>query len=205
MIARTPAPGATGIGTRRAVTATFSEPVTGIDENSFVVRAPNGRRVRGSVTYAGAARTATFKPAKPLLDTSSYTVHLGGAIFDAGANPLAQSDWRFTTVRRAPRASLRGFRLRSRDNDRLPSGPSSPRTATRSAGDRAASGPGRRGGCASPAATPGLPRLVVRLTDPEREHEAPDPRAPAGGVNTIRAWRTVSRSPFERRGQPESR
>ena len=167
VIARTPGPGAKRVATRRAVTVAFSEPVTGVDENSFVVRGRNGRMVRGEVTYAGAARTATFTPAKPLSDTSSYTVRLAGAIFDAGANPLAQSGWTFTTVRRAPRASLRGFRLHSRDNDRL-------RFRAKLIQDGKVVG--RRKGSIKAGATrrlrigggeSGPARLVVRLKDPQ--------------------------------------
>jgi hypothetical protein len=123
--------------------------------------------VRGAVIYAANARRATFTPARPLSDTTVYTVRLGGAIADSSANRVAQTNWTFTTVRRAPRASLRGFRLRSRDNDRLRF------TATlRQDGDTV----GRRRGSIRPGATrrlriaggqPGRAQLVVRLTDPQ--------------------------------------
>ena len=106
-----PARGATRVSTRRAITVTFSEPVSGVSEDTFVLRDPGGRKVRGTVKYADSSRTATFTPARPLSDTTRYTAHLAGSIVDAGANRLAPADWSFTTVRRGPRASLRGFRL----------------------------------------------------------------------------------------------
>ena len=164
---RAPAPGARRVSTRRPIAVTFSEPVTGVNESTLVVRGPNGRKVRGRVAYAGPARRATFTPAKELSDTSSYVVRVSSAIVDSGANPVPQSDWTFTTVRRAPRASLRGLRLRSRDNDRLSF------TATLLQDGRAV---GRRRGGIPPGATrrlsiaggePGRARLVVRLTDPQ--------------------------------------
>jgi hypothetical protein len=164
---RTPGPDATGVSTRRRISVTFSKPVAGVDEDTFVLRGPNGRRVRGAVTYAGRTRTATFTPAKALSDTTRYTVRVGGSIVDSSAIRVAQSDWAFTTVRRAPRASLRGFRLRSRDNDRLSF------AATLRQGGRVV---GRRSGSVRPGTTrrlliaggqPGRARLVVTLTDPQ--------------------------------------
>jgi hypothetical protein len=165
--ARTPRPGAKRVSTRRAIKVTFSEPVTHVDESSFVVRGPEGGKVRGRVTYAAATRTAKFRPADQLSDTSSYTVHLGGGITDAAGNPLRRINWSFKTVRRAPRAKLRGFRLHSRDNDRLRF------RATLSQDGRTV---GQRKGTIKPGATrrlrigggeAGPAKLVVRLTDPQ--------------------------------------
>jgi hypothetical protein len=162
-----PSRAARRVSPRRAIAATFSEPVTGVSEETFLVRGPGGRRVRGSIKYTGSTRTATFTPAKPLSDTSRYTVHLAGSIVDAGANRLAPTDWSFTTVRRGPRATLRGFRLRSRDADRLDF-----RAVLRQDGRVVA----RRRGRIQPGTTrrlriaggeAGAAQLVVSLTDPQ--------------------------------------
>jgi hypothetical protein len=162
-----PARGAKRVSTRRAVSVTFSEPVSGVGENTFLLRTRAGRKVRGTVRYTNSSRTAKFTPARPLSDTTRYTAHLAGSIVDAGANRLAPADWTFTTVRRGPRASLRGFRLRSRDADRL-----SFRAVLRQGGAVV----GRRHGRIRPGATrrlqiggarPGSARLVVKLTDPQ--------------------------------------
>ena len=162
-----PSRGATRVSTGRAISVTFSEPVSGVNEDTFVVRRRGGRKVRGSVKYTGSSRTATFRPAQPLSDTTRYTVHVAGSIVDIGANRLAPADWTFTTVRRAPRASLRGFRLRSRDADRL-----SFRAVLRQDGQVV----GRRQGSVRPGATrrlrisggeAGAAQLVVTLTDPQ--------------------------------------
>jgi hypothetical protein len=165
--ARTPRPGAKRVSTRRAIKVTFSEPVAHVDESSFVVRGPKGGRVRGRVSYSGATRTATFRPAKRLSDTSSYRVHLGSGIVDAAGNPLGTINWRFRTIRIAPRASLRGFRLRSRDNDRL---------RFRATLTQDGSTVGRQKGSIRPRGTrrlrigggeAGTATLVVKLTDPQ--------------------------------------
>jgi hypothetical protein len=165
--ARSPRPGAKRVATRRAVTVRFSEPVEHVDEHSFVLRGPKGGRVRGRVTYADASRTATFRPAKPLSDTSSYTVHLGRAIVDAAGNPLGRSNWSFRTVRRGPRASLRGLRLHSLDNDRL---------RFKAILIQDGKTVGRRKGTIEPGATrrlriggnqAGPAKLVVKLIDPQ--------------------------------------
>ena len=162
-----PSRGAARVSTRRAITVTFSEPVTGINEDTFVVRRAGGRKVRGSVKHTGSSRTATFTPAQRLSDTTRYTVHLAGSIVDAGANRLAPTDWSFMTVRRGPRASLRGFRLKSSDADQL-----SFRAVLRQDGHVI----GRRKGRIQPGATrrlriaggdPGAAQLVVKLTDPQ--------------------------------------
>ena len=106
--------------------------------------------------------------AEPLSDTSSYTVRLGGAIFDAGANPLAQSDWTLhdgaaCSARVAPRlppplarhrpAALQGHARPGRQH----------RSAARKGSIKA--GATRRLRIAG--GEPGPARLVVRLTDPQ--------------------------------------
>jgi hypothetical protein len=123
--------------------------------------------VPGRVAYADRSSTATFRPARPLSDTTRYTAHLTGSIVDAGANRLAPADWSFTTVRRGPRASLRGLRLRSRDADRL---------RFRAVLSQDGGIVGRQRGRIRPGATRrlqiaggkrGAARLVVKLTDPQ--------------------------------------
>ena len=125
--ARTPAPDASRVRPRAQVQVTFTKPVSGVDETSFSLRGPDGRRVRAAVTYVRTARTAILVPSTPLADGRRYTVRLSDSIMDQSATPLAPSEWSFTTVTRNPRARLgvadhaRGarLRLRSKDGDRL--------------------------------------------------------------------------------------
>jgi hypothetical protein len=165
--ARTPSDAALRVSTRRSLSVTFSKPVHGVDEKTFVLRDSNGDKVPGDVRYAARSRTATLTPDAPLSDTSSYTARLGGSIVDFAANRLVPTRWRFTTVRKPPRASLRGMRLRSRDADLL-------RFAATLRQDGHAVG--RRSGRVRPGAArtlsfeearAGAARLVVRLTDPQ--------------------------------------
>ena len=169
--ARTPGPGAEGVSTRSRVSIQFSEPVVGVDGNSFVLRNPRGRKVPATVSYSNATRTATLTPTDPLADTTRYLVRVGSSILNGTASPLSQAEWTFTTVRRAPRASLSVrdglLSLRSRDRDRLTY------VATlRQDGRRV----GRRSGRIRPGATKplrirggeaGKARAVVVLTDPQ--------------------------------------
>jgi len=166
-----PGPDASGVSTRTPIQIVFSQPVLGVDESTFVLRNPRGRRVPASVTYVNGTRTAILTPASPLHDTTRYRVRVGGSILSAAAVRLPQTDWTFTTVRRPPLATLRvqngRLRLRSRDRDRL-KWVAKLRQSGRTIGRRSgAIRPGRtrtlavRGGRAGPA------RVVVVLTDPQ--------------------------------------
>ena len=125
---RSPGPNATGVSTRGRVRVTFSRDVTGVDGQSFTLRAPGGGVVPATVVYAPASRTATLTPTREVADTTRYTVRLTGAIADGSAISLSPTEWSFTTVKRGPRAALKvvsknqqavRFRLRSSDRDRL--------------------------------------------------------------------------------------
>ena len=125
---RSPAPNASGVKPAAQVRVTFSKPVSGVNAQSFSLRAPDGTAVPAAVTYATSSRTATLTPAAPLADTTRYTARLTGAITDASANPLAPTEWSLTTVRQRPQVTLevvsrssRAVRvlLRSADRDQL--------------------------------------------------------------------------------------
>ena len=173
---RTPAPDATRVRPRAPIRVTFTKPVTGVDERSFSLRRPDGRRLRGAVTYVHASRTAILVPSAPLAEATRYSVRLTDDIVDASATPLSPVEWSFATRDRAPRARLRVvsageggvlLRLRSRDADRL-------RWKARLVvgGRRVASGRGR----VRPGATrtlrlgtkrTGRARVVMVLRDPQ--------------------------------------
>ena len=102
--ARTPAPGATAVGTATAVTATFSEsldPAT-VNTSTFVLRDQLSNIVTATVTYNVATNTATLTPSSPLSNLAQYTATIvGGAsgVKDQAGNALAvNSAWSFTTA-----------------------------------------------------------------------------------------------------------
>ncbi|MBO9522821.1 MAG: Ig-like domain-containing protein [Nocardioidaceae bacterium] len=98
--ARTPAANATGVPLNTTVTATFSEPVTGVSATTFQLRRViSGQLVPATVTLVG--NTATLTPNAPLLNNNLYTATLTGgaaAIRDTAGNPLATTSWTFRTV-----------------------------------------------------------------------------------------------------------
>ncbi len=99
---RTPAANATNVATNSNITATFSEPVTGVNANTFRVTNSAGTAVSAVVTYNAATRTATLNPNANLLDDRTYTVQLTNGIRDTSGNTLAPTTWNFTTTGPAP-------------------------------------------------------------------------------------------------------
>jgi hypothetical protein len=97
--ARTPASGATGVSQTGNLTATFSEPVTGVGTATFTVRnATTGAAVGAtSVTYNATTRVAAFDPNVTLAADTKYTASLGTGIRDAAGNSLTATTWTFTT------------------------------------------------------------------------------------------------------------
>ena len=93
--ARTPNAGALAVVQTANVTATFSEPVTGINGTAFVLRAGT-TAVPAAVTYNAATRVATLNPTATLLADRVYTASLTG-VTDVAGNPLATTTWTFTT------------------------------------------------------------------------------------------------------------
>ena len=99
--AKSPASGATGValGTttaRTAMTATFSEAVTGVSGTSFTLK-QGTTAVAAAVTYNATTRVATLTPAAPLVADKSYTLSLTAAIKSASGGALAAQSWSFLT------------------------------------------------------------------------------------------------------------
>ena len=102
---RSPAPGATGVGVDTSVTATFSEEMDAatLTTSTFELRNASNVVVTSTVSYDGATRTATLRPASALAASSTYTATVRGGSTDPRAkdtagNALAASvTWSFTT------------------------------------------------------------------------------------------------------------
>ncbi|MDJ0339903.1 peroxidase family protein [Cryobacterium sp. PH31-O1] len=93
--ARTPAADARSISQTGNLTATFSEPVTGVSGTTFVLR--RGTTVIAAVvSYNATTRVATLNPSVTLLTDRTYTATLSG-IRDAAGNTMATSTWSFIT------------------------------------------------------------------------------------------------------------
>ena len=93
--ARTPAADARSVSQTGNLTATFSEPVTGVNGTTFVLR--RGTTVITSVvSYNATTRVATLNPSVTLLTDRTYTATLSG-IRDAAGNTMATTTWSFIT------------------------------------------------------------------------------------------------------------
>ncbi|WP_166788110.1 peroxidase family protein [Cryobacterium glaciale] len=114
VIARTPASGARSVSQTGNLTATFSEPVTGVSGTTFVLR--RGTLVIAAVvSYNATTRVATLNPSVTLLTDRTYTATLSG-IRDVAGNTMADSTWSFITgpaptiTTRTPAAGATGVR-----------------------------------------------------------------------------------------------
>ncbi|MFC5930657.1 heme peroxidase [Cryobacterium melibiosiphilum] len=95
VLATTPAADATAVGVNANLTATFSEPVTGLSGATFVLRLGT-TSINGAVTYNAATNVATFNPTAALLNDRTYRVTLTG-IRDTAGNLLTTVNYTFTT------------------------------------------------------------------------------------------------------------
>lgn len=97
-----PVAGAVNVATNTRITATFSEdmdPAT-ITGTTFTLTGPGTTVVPGTVTYAVAARTATFTPTTPatLPASTLFTATITPGAMDVAGNALASNFvWTFTT------------------------------------------------------------------------------------------------------------
>ena len=103
--AQSPADGATAVAVSTAVAGAFN---TAINPTTLqlTVTGPGGAPVAGTVSYVSTTRTASFQPAAPLTNGSTYTVLLS-AQGSAGAVMSAPATWSFTTVA-APAPTVSG-------------------------------------------------------------------------------------------------
>jgi hypothetical protein len=98
-----PANGAANVPVGQALSATFSEAMTGstINATTFTVTGPGGAAVVGTVTYNGL--TATFTPTANLTYNTVYTATITTGAQDLAGQPLAANYvWTFTTITPPP-------------------------------------------------------------------------------------------------------
>ena len=100
VIDQAPANEDTGVAAGDPVTATFSEPVTGLSDTTFTVAPVESPQspAPGAVGYDTQTRTATFTPDGELDPSTEYTVSLTAGIEDGAGNELAPVTWTFTTA-----------------------------------------------------------------------------------------------------------
>ncbi len=104
--ATSPAAGATGVGlgtatVRTPLTATFSEPVTGLPTTAtssanYTLKL-GGTTIASKVVYNPTTRVATLTPDGALLADRTYTLSLASAVKDVAGNPIAAKTWTFIT------------------------------------------------------------------------------------------------------------
>lgn len=91
-----PRDGETGVGTNSAIAMSFSEPMEAASvETALVLSNGADAAVPGSMKYIGQA--AAFKPAEPLIASTTYTVTMTSVAKDLAGNPLTSKAWVFTT------------------------------------------------------------------------------------------------------------
>ena len=98
VVSTSPAADETGTPRSGNLTATFSEPVTGVDATSMVLRKTStGSKFGGVVSYDAASQTATLDPNITLPRNTTFNVTLGNGVTDTAGNHLASTTWSFTT------------------------------------------------------------------------------------------------------------
>jgi len=88
-----PANGATNVATNANVTVTFSEAMnaSSINSSSFTLALTSGGSISGSVGYDPFTNVATFTPASPLANSTSFTVTVSTSVRDVAGNFLASA------------------------------------------------------------------------------------------------------------------
>ena len=98
LVTTSPTTDATGAPRTGDISATFSEPVTGVDATSMVLRkASTGAKFAGAVSYDSASSTATLDPNVTLASNTRWTVTVGSGVVDGAGNHLGPTTWSFTT------------------------------------------------------------------------------------------------------------
>jgi hypothetical protein len=98
VLSTNPANGATAIPVAQVITATFNQSMnpSTINSSTFLVTAPGGAAVAGTVTYSGS--TATFTPTALLSPSTLYTATITTGAQTPTGNTLASNYvWMFTT------------------------------------------------------------------------------------------------------------
>lgn len=85
---------ATAVPASATISATFDEPVTGVDSTSFVVMNAG----TGTLAASNGGRTWTFTPDAPLAASTTVTIMLTMGIVDVAGNPLVPITFSFTTA-----------------------------------------------------------------------------------------------------------
>ena len=99
VVATIPGPGATGVPLNQVLSATFSKAMKAstINATTFLLAAPGGVPVSGTVGYSGT--TATFTPTAPLTSGTVYTATITTGAQDTSGTALAANYiWSFTSV-----------------------------------------------------------------------------------------------------------
>jgi hypothetical protein len=94
---RTPTSGAKQVNRTGNVTATFSEPVTGLSTTSMTLKTNKGVVLSATVTYNATTRVATLDPTATLAKRTRYTAALTSSITDLAGNRFSPQTWSYTT------------------------------------------------------------------------------------------------------------
>jgi len=130
VVSVTPEDGATDVPVTTSISVTFSEPVTGVNEDTFQLRDASDNPLTGNFAIADGGRSATFYPAASLASESSYTLHLSESIQDsAGYNLAGFTPVSFTTQDLTPPVSQGELSLSMPDDNGFTTVTGTPGTA----------------------------------------------------------------------------
>jgi hypothetical protein len=94
---KAPGAGATVVALTANVTATFSEPVSGVSTGTLMLKSAAGTAIAAAVTYNATTRVATLDPTSSLAADTKYTATVSSGVTDAAGNPLLSTSWTFLT------------------------------------------------------------------------------------------------------------
>ena len=97
MTGKAPALNTTGVSQASNVSATFSEPISGLSAARFTLKNAASAVIAAPVSWNAATQVATLNPTPTLAGDNRHTASLSAGITDLAGNPLAPTSWAFTT------------------------------------------------------------------------------------------------------------
>jgi hypothetical protein len=102
VVSRTPAAGASAVGTGANVLIGFSEPMAKPSAEAVHLRTADGARVPAAVSWNATTNTVIVNPTDPLAAATTYEVVLTAGVTDVAGNPVQAETWSLTTRAATP-------------------------------------------------------------------------------------------------------
>ncbi|MGY1742840.1 MULTISPECIES: Ig-like domain-containing protein [unclassified Blastococcus] len=102
VVSRSPASGATAVGTTANVLIGFSEAMARPSAEAVYVQTTAGVRVPAAVSWNATTNTVIVNPTDSLAEGTAYQVVLTAGVTDVAGNPVQAETWQFATRSAAP-------------------------------------------------------------------------------------------------------